>query len=75
MNSEIIGKTTDMPWAFIFHTQEALVNGELVPRHPTQLYEALAQIPAHEDDISYRCWGWFLFRVLHYDNIYLSFLC
>ena len=42
MNSEIIGKTTDMPWAFIFHSQEALVNGELVPRHPAQLYEALA---------------------------------
>ena len=44
MNSEIIGKVTDVPWAFIFHTQDALQNGQLVPRHPAQLYEALAYI-------------------------------
>ena len=36
MNSEIIGKPTDMPWAFIF---EEVDN---VPRHPGQLYEAIA---------------------------------
>lgn len=42
MNSEIIGNVTDVPWAFIFHTHEACVNGELVPRHPAQLYEAMA---------------------------------
>ena len=42
MNSEIIGSPTDVPWAFIFHTSDAMVNGELVPRHPSQLYEALA---------------------------------
>lgn len=36
MNSEIIGKPTDVPWAFIF---EQVDN---VPRHPGQLYEALA---------------------------------
>lgn len=36
MNSEIIGKPTDLPWAFIF---EQVDN---VPRHPGQLYEALA---------------------------------
>ncbi len=35
-NSEIVGKPTDLPWAFIF---ERLDN---VPRHPTQIYEALA---------------------------------
>ncbi|MBR6827574.1 MAG: prolipoprotein diacylglyceryl transferase, partial [Prevotella sp.] len=35
-NSEIIGKPTDVPWAFIF---EQVDN---VPRHPGQLYEALA---------------------------------
>lgn len=34
MNSEIIGKPTDMPWAFVFHQVDEL------PRHPTQLYEA-----------------------------------
>lgn len=44
MNSEIIGKVTDVPWAFIFHTNEAVVNGMLVPRHPAQLYEAIAYL-------------------------------
>ncbi|NLV52409.1 MAG: prolipoprotein diacylglyceryl transferase [Bacteroidales bacterium] len=42
MNSEIIGKTTDVAWAFIFHCRESLVNGEAVPRHASQLYEAIA---------------------------------
>jgi prolipoprotein diacylglyceryl transferase len=36
MNSEIIGKTTDVPWAFVFEKVDAL------PRHPAQLYEAIA---------------------------------
>lgn len=36
MNSEIIGKPTDVPWAFIFEQVD------MVPRHPGQLYEALA---------------------------------
>lgn len=44
MNSEIIGNPTDMPWGFIFHTRDALVNGELAPRHPAQLYEAIAYL-------------------------------
>ena len=44
MNSEIIGSPTDMPWGFIFHTREALVDGLLAPRHPAQLYEALAYL-------------------------------
>ncbi len=38
MNSEIIGKVTDVPWAFIFLRDDAL------PRHPGQLYEAIAYI-------------------------------
>jgi prolipoprotein diacylglyceryl transferase len=42
MNSEIIGTETTVPWAFIFHTNEAMVNGQPVPRHPSQLYEAIA---------------------------------
>lgn len=33
-NSEIIGKATDLPWAFIF----ARIDD--IPRHPTQLYES-----------------------------------
>lgn len=44
MNSEIIGNPTDAAWGFIFHTNEALVNGQLAPRHPAQLYEAIAYI-------------------------------
>ncbi|MCH5308256.1 MAG: prolipoprotein diacylglyceryl transferase [Prevotella sp.] len=36
MNSEIIGKITDVPWAFIFEKVDK------VPRHPGQLYEAIA---------------------------------
>ena len=36
MNSEIIGKATDVPWAFIFEKVDPL------PRHPGQLYEAIA---------------------------------
>ena len=37
-NSEIIGKPTDLPWAFVF----ALVDDK--PRHPAQLYEAIAYL-------------------------------
>lgn len=35
-NSEIVGKVTDVPWAFIF-----VDNGDEIPRHPSQLYEAI----------------------------------
>lgn len=41
MNSEIVGSVTDVPWAFIFHSNSALLDGQLVPRHPSQLYEAI----------------------------------
>ena len=36
MNSEIIGKVTDVPWAFVFYDVDTY------PRHPGQLYEAIA---------------------------------
>jgi len=36
MNSEIIGRATDVPWAFVFERVD------LLPRHPGQLYEAIA---------------------------------
>ncbi len=36
MNSEIIGRATDVPWAFVFERVDQL------PRHPGQLYEAIA---------------------------------
>ena len=35
INSEIIGRVTNVPWAFIFESEDNL------PRHPAQLYEAL----------------------------------
>lgn len=35
MNSEIIGRPTEVPWAFIFQQVD------MQPRHPGQLYEAL----------------------------------
>lgn len=35
INSEIIGKPTDLPWAIIFEKID------MIPRHPTMLYEAL----------------------------------
>ena len=41
MNSEIYGVQTDLPWGFIFERV-----GETVPKHPTQIYEALAYLIA-----------------------------
>jgi phosphatidylglycerol---prolipoprotein diacylglyceryl transferase len=38
MNSEIFGKPTNLPWAFIFsHVSD-------IPRHPTQIYEGLCYL-------------------------------
>lgn len=42
MNSEIIGRVTDVPWAFKF--VNAYVSDPMLPRHPAQLYEALAYL-------------------------------
>jgi phosphatidylglycerol---prolipoprotein diacylglyceryl transferase len=39
MNSEIYGVETTMPWGFVF-----LRNHEVAPKHPTQIYEALAYL-------------------------------
>lgn len=38
MNFEIIGKPADVPWAFVFEQVDR------VPRHPAQLYEAIAYL-------------------------------
>jgi phosphatidylglycerol---prolipoprotein diacylglyceryl transferase len=35
MNSEIIGIPTNLPWAFIFTSED------IIPRHPAQLYEGI----------------------------------
>ena len=40
MNSEIIGRPTDVPWAFVFERVD------MVPRHPAQFYEAPAIRPS-----------------------------
>jgi prolipoprotein diacylglyceryl transferase len=40
-NSEIYGHQTDLPWGFIFTLDPSSGN---VPRHPTQIYEALGYI-------------------------------
>lgn len=39
MNSEIYGIETTVPWGFVF-----LRNHELVPKHPTQIYEGVAYL-------------------------------
>lgn len=49
MNSEIIGKPTDLPWAFVFGSVDSL------PRHPGQLYEALCYA-------AFFFVGWFFYR-------------
>ncbi len=38
LNSEIVGEPSTVPWAFVFERVDAL------PRHPVQLYEALAYL-------------------------------
>lgn len=37
-NSEILGSTTSVPWAFVF------TRVDRIPRHPVQLYEAIAYL-------------------------------
>lgn len=39
MNSEIYGIPTELPWGFIFERK-----GEVIPKHPTQIYEALSYL-------------------------------
>lgn len=39
MNSEIVGRPTDVPWAFVFMNNSEYAK---IPRHPAQLYESLS---------------------------------
>lgn len=39
MNSEIYGVETSLPWGFVFVRE-----GEVLPKHPTQIYEALSYL-------------------------------
>lgn len=50
MNSEIVGRPTDVPWSFVFAH-----NGDIMPRHPAQLYEAIAYFVIFLA-------GWWLYR-------------
>ncbi|MDR0294666.1 MAG: prolipoprotein diacylglyceryl transferase, partial [Prevotellaceae bacterium] len=50
MNSEIYGGVTTLPWGFVFQH-----NGETLPCHPTQLYEALSYFAIF-------CFLFFLYR-------------
>ena len=45
-NSEMIGNPTNLPWAVIFSKEGAITRGvvDTIPRHPAQLYEALAYV-------------------------------
>ncbi len=38
INAELVGRATDLPWAIIFP-------GETIPRHPSQMYEAILEGP------------------------------
>ena len=67
MNSEIIGKVTDVPWAFIFERVDS------APRHPGQLYEAIAYAilfaimwPLHKRMTNRIGTGWFFGFCLTY---------
>lgn len=44
MNSEILGRQTDLPWGFVFMNADyrGLTEPFKVPRHPSQLYESLS---------------------------------
>lgn len=43
INSEIVGKPSDLPWAVKF-VQQSAGYGAVVPRHPAQLYEAFGYV-------------------------------
>lgn len=44
VNHEIVGVPSDVSWAFIFNyeSRDLMIDGQHVPRHPAQLYEAIA---------------------------------
>jgi len=42
INGELWGRPSQVPWAVIF-PQAPLVDGQMVPRHPSQLYEAVLE--------------------------------
>jgi phosphatidylglycerol:prolipoprotein diacylglycerol transferase len=59
-NSEIIGKPTNISWAFIFERVD------MIPRHPAQLYEAISYVIIF-------CILWFLYKK-KIENVQQGFL-
>lgn len=58
MNSEIVGKPTELPWGFRFFkdTEHILASGgQILPRHPSQLYEAITCLILFV--VLYRIWN------------------
>lgn len=51
VNGELWGKPSDVPWAIIFPT------GGMIPRHPSQLYEAVLEGPLMFAILAYFFWG------------------
>ena len=49
-NSEIVGKPSDVPWAIVFTRNDS------VPRHPTQIYEALGYLGVYAITHAYYRW-------------------
>ncbi|WP_233485146.1 prolipoprotein diacylglyceryl transferase [Candidatus Walczuchella monophlebidarum] len=62
-NYEIVGKPTDLPWAVKFIKMDREY-GKLVPRHPTQLYESLADL----------CIFFILLLIFHNKKQYLGYI-
>lgn len=80
INSEIYGKPASVPWAFVFQKTDP----EMLARHPTQIYEALAYLLIFafmmylywKTDIRFkegRIFGWFLVLVFGF-RFFIEFL-
>lgn len=78
INSEIYGIPTSVPWAFIF------IREDNIPRHPTQIYEALAYLIIFavlmylffKTEIRFkegRIFGWFMLLVFGF-RFFIEFL-
>jgi prolipoprotein diacylglyceryl transferase len=64
-NSELYGKATDVPWAFVF------TRVDNVPRHPVQLYEALGYFIVAIIMFSYYLRNW---KTMRYGTLTAMFL-
>ncbi|MFQ3214773.1 MAG: phosphatidylglycerol:prolipoprotein diacylglycerol transferase [Marivirga sp.] len=62
MNSEIVGRLTDVPWAFVFTHVDGM------PRHPAQLYEALSYLAI------FGFLYWLKSQKFHRDGLLVSFM-